>query len=388
MRIALVTHKFIRGDGQGRINLEVALAALRRGWHVTLLASEVEDELLSHENLSWIRIAVQRWPTALLKQQVFALRSAIWLRHNRNRVDVVLVNGYITWAAADVNAVHFVHSAWREVPARQREAGGLLSRVYHRFYTALNARLERVAFRHSSHVIAVSAQVGRQLVGLGVAADRLTVIPNGVDTGEFQPGDGGRSASGLPTGELIALFVGDLQTPRKNLHTVLKALRECPALHLAVVGTVGRSPYPALAGELGVADRVHFLGFRRDVPRLMREVDLVVYPSVYEPSGLVLLEGMSSGVPVVTTRSVGAAETVRAGCALVIEHPEDEVSLAQALRSLASSPELRRQMGEEGRRQALENDFAVMSHRYCELIARIAAARERSSPRPLPASPS
>jgi len=97
---------------------------------------------------------------------------------------------------------------------------------------------------------------------------------------------------------------------------------------------------------------------------------------------------MSSGVPVVTTRSVGAAETVRAGCALVIEHPEDEVSLAQALRSLAASPELRRQMGEEGRRQALENDFAVMSHRYCELIARIAAARERSSPRPLPASPS
>ncbi len=64
----------------------------------------------------------------------------------------------------------------------------------------------------------------------------------------------------------LALFVGDIRSRRKNLELVLHALTEVRGLHLAVVGDTARSPYPAMAAELGVMDRVHFLGYRRDVP--------------------------------------------------------------------------------------------------------------------------
>ena len=367
MHIALVTHRFVRGDGQGRVNLEIAQAALRRGWTLSLLASEVAPELLTQPGVTWIPIRVDGWPTELVRNQVFALATWAWLARHRGEIDLVVVNGFITWASADVAAAHFVHSAWLSSPHRPRVRS--LRGLYQRLYSGLNARLERSAYRSAGLVIAVSEQVRQQLRAAGVGERPIEVIPNGVDTREFTPDPHRPQAKPAATVISTALFVGDLQTSRKNVHTVLRALPQCQSVQLLVAGAVGASPYPALAARLGIADRVHFLGFRSDLAELMRAVDFVVFPSLYEPCGLVLLEAMASGLPVVTARTVGGLEVADPACALVLEAPEDVTAMSVAINQLAASPQLRAAMGAAGRRRALGLDFALMAERYCDRFA-------------------
>src|SRR5262249_4723856 len=129
----------------------------------------------------------------------------------------------------------------------------------------------------------------------------------------------------------LALFVGDIRSPRKNLDSVLHALARVPDLTLIVVGKLERSPFPHLAQKLNIPDRVIFLGYRPDVSRLMRAADFFLSPSRYEPFGLVVLEALASGLPVITASTVGAAALVTPNCGRVIPDPHDIDSLAVAL---------------------------------------------------------
>jgi glycosyltransferase involved in cell wall biosynthesis len=373
MRIGLVTHKLVRGDGQGRVNLEVAAEALRRGWQVTLVASEVCPELLSSPNVVWERITVRSLPTELLRNQLFAWRSWRRLRKIRRGLDVVCVNGFITWGSAQLNAAHYIHTAWLRSPYRRRTRGWTPRGVYQFIYTVLNSWLERGAYRRSDVVIAVSQQVKRQLIEIGVRENRIIVIPNGIDTREFRPGSADRVNLGVRTGAVTGIFVGQLKTPHKNLQTVLRALPHCPEVHLLVAGVLGGDRYPSLARDLGIAERVHFLGYQTDIAELMRAVDFVVFPSVHDSSGLVLLEGMATGLPVITARTVGGAEMVAANSIIVLEDPEDAGAMADAINRLAGSQVLRASMGYAGRAEALRLDLSMMAASYCDLFQSYAA---------------
>ncbi len=376
MKIAIVTHKFGKGDGQGRVNFEIAREALRQGHSLTLIATEIAAEFQAHSAVTWVPIPVRRWPTALLKGQVFAAKSARWLRTHRREIDVVQVNGFITWAASDVNAVHFVHSAWAKSPVHT----GRLRRgpygLYQRLYTALNARLERRAFRQAGTVVAVSERVKSELTAIGVPAERVQVIINGVDSTEFAPGPASREALGLTGGVPLALFAGDIRTPRKNLDTTLKALVSVPDLHLAVAGNIAGSPYPALCTRLGLDNRVHFLGFRRDMAALMQASDLFVFPSRYEACSLVLLEALASGLPVITAETAGGAEVVTPDCGIVLPDPDDVSALAAAMSALTLSAEQRQQMSRAARAVAEQHSWAGMASAYLDVCRREARPRE------------
>ncbi len=162
---------------------------------------------------------------------------------------------------------------------------------------------------------------------------------------------------------------------RKNLDTVLRAMRDVPALHLAVCGAVQGSPYPALAAKLGVSDRVHFLGFRRDMPDLMRAADMFVFPSRYEACSLVVLEALASGLPVLTAVTAGGAEVLTPTCGHVLSDPDDAKALAQTLGAWVDDPQRRQQMGQAARQVAEQHSWARMGDAYLRLYAESAKAR-------------
>ncbi len=371
MRIALVTHKVLKGDGQGRVNYEIARAALRRGYQVVLVASQIAPEFNSHPSVLWVRIPVARWPTELLRNQVFAWHSFRWLREHGRQLDLIHVNGFITWAASDVNAAHFVHSTWLRSPVHTARLRRDLYGGYQWLYTALNARLERNAYRRAKVVVAVSEKIRNELVEISVPGERVIVITNGVDLQEFRPGSTDRREPGLPEGVPLALFVGDIRTPRKNLGTILRSLVSVPELHLAVVGATTSSPYPQMARHLGVSARVHFLDYRRDVPRLMRAADLFVFPSRYEAFPLVLLEALASGLPVVTVPTAGAADLVGTECGVVVNDPNDVGAFAVALAGLVQYPEKRKRMGQAARATAEHNSWQRMTEQYLRVYEKI-----------------
>lgn len=367
MTLAIVTHKVGTGAGQGRVNYEVARAALARGHTVLLVASAVDDDLRAHDSVTWLPVSVDSFPTELVRNQVFAWRSARRIRRHRDAIDVLLANGAITWADADVNAAHFVHSAWLQSPAHTVRTQSGPYAWYQGLYTAVNAWWERWAFRQADTVVAVSSQVRRELRDVGVPEPKIQVIPNGVDLDEFSPGPPERKRFDLPEDVPLGVLVGDLKTSRKNLGTVLRAMQRVPAFHLAVAGHVADSPYPALAGRLGVDDRVHFLGFCEDVPALMRSGDVCLCPSLYEPFSLVLLEALASGCPVITAETVGAADLLPDEAGWVLDDATDATALSKRLETVSQANDLSG-MRRAARRAAQSHGFRRMGHEYLDVL--------------------
>ena len=387
MKICIVTHKIKKGDGQGRVNYEVAQEAIRRGHDLTLLASEIAPELSENNAVNCIYIPVERYPTEFIRNFIFAKKSADWLRKNRANLDLIKVNGAITMGATDVNAVHFVHGSWLKSPVHISHNRKDLYGLYQWLFTAANAYWEKQAFRQSKIIIAVSEKVAQELVNIGVLRSQIRVVVNGVDLQEFAPGVSLRTELGLPENVNLALFAGDIRISRKNLDTVLHALVKVPELHLAVVGGTQDSPYPAMAKALNISERVHFLGYRHDMPQIQRASDLFVFPSRYEPFGLVVIEAMASGLPVITATTTGAADLVNPDCGIVLDDCDDVNALADALRLLNSDRSLRQKMGKVARTIAEQYSWSTMAQTYLNIFEElIAHEKHRSHPHLSPSS--
>ncbi|WP_407691110.1 glycosyltransferase [Rubrobacter marinus] len=145
--------------------------------------------------------------------------------------------------------------------------------------------------------------------------------------------------------------------PEKGVASFLKAAasvaEELPAARFVVVGDGPmREELHALAGRLGVRDRVLFLGFRPDAQALLGLLDVVAVPSVSEGTPLVVLEAMAAGVPVVASSVGGIPDQIRPGSEGILVPPGDPRALGDGLLEVLRDPELARRMGEAGRLRA------------------------------------
>ena len=378
IKFGIVTRYLGFNDGQGRVNYEIAQEAALQGYEVLIFSEQVDPRILMFGRVRTIILKPPQWlPSRLLRDQLFAVRSMIEVKRQKNNCDALLVNGFVTWHRCAVNAVHFVHSSWQASLSRPTESRMIPRDLYARLYVAVNVHLERWSLRRSDRVVAVSPSVCRELEQIGVPHSAIDVIINGVDTDEFRPGDGSRKAFGLSDAGTIALFAGDITTSRKNLDLVLRALQLTQGISLAVAGRLEGSPYPAIAKQMGLDDRVYFLGFQEDMPALMRSADFFLLPSRYEPFGLVVLEAMASGLPVLTTREAGIAPLINEDVGLVLDDADDAPALADWMQSLAKDPERRRRMGLRARKVAEAHSWRAMSKSYVDLL-RSASTKSRS----------
>jgi glycosyltransferase involved in cell wall biosynthesis len=374
-RLALVSHRFQRNDGQGRVNYEIARAALDHGYELTILAAHCAEEIATHPRARFLPMGREALPTELLRNLAFARSSARWLRRHRHELDLIQGNGFVTWEDCDIVAAHFIHAGWRKSPYYPFTSLSPYS-LYQRLYTFLNSRWEKRAFLRASRVVAVAHGIARELEVLGVPADRIEVIYNGVDTEQFSPGPSDRDSFGLPLDVPLALFVGDIRTPRKNLDTVLRALQQTPEIHLAVAGSVKGSPYPALARELGVSERVIFLDKVSRIASLMQSVDLFVFPSRYEAHPLVVLEAMASGLPAIVSGNFGAEKFLGDG-GHILKDPNDVNALAARMNELMQAPEKRRSMALAARERALGMKWSTMAAAYLDVYEKLLHSKSR-----------
>ncbi|MGG3280308.1 glycosyltransferase family 4 protein [Paenibacillus solani] len=371
MKICFVTHAVKKGDGQGRVNYEVIVEALHQGHEIVVISSELSDELQNHERVEWIRMNLRKVPTALLRYQLFAWLSACWIWTNRRKLDLVVVNGFITYARSDINCIHFVHSAWVKSKYHPYQEQKNARAMYQWLYNSVNALLERHALKRTKQIVAVSEQVKQELIqDARVNPYKVSVISNGVDLNEFYPRTVNREDFNLDVHTTYALFAGDLKSSRKNLDTVLEALTQVDHIHLLVLGYAEKSVYPHMAERLGISQRVHFLGYRRDIAEIMSLADMFIFPSRYEPFSLVILEAMASGLPVITSSRCGAVELLSDDSAVVMEDPDDTETLVNALRELVSNKERLETMSLRAREDARKNSWGNMSNQYMHLINR------------------
>ncbi|MEO3749375.1 glycosyltransferase [Streptomyces sp. B6B3] len=209
-------------------------------------------------------------------------------------------------------------------------------------------------------MVATCREEVNELLAMGLAAERISVVPCGVDPELFTP-EGPAAPRGPRRHRLLQL--GRL-VPRKGAGVSLAALTRLPDAELVLAGGPRSGPLEAdpdirrlrsTARALGVADRVHFTGGvgRTDVPPLLRSADLVLCPADYEPFGIVPLEAMACGVPVVASAVGGQRDTVADPGTGRLVPPGDPAALAEAAAALLADPEDRAARGAAGRRRVL-----------------------------------
>ncbi|NYG58550.1 glycosyltransferase involved in cell wall biosynthesis [Nocardioides daedukensis] len=235
--------------------------------------------------------------------------------------------------------------------------------------------------RHTAdHVVAVSPHVAGQLAGQGFPAERISTIENAVVPPPVHDRATARDELGLAPERPVAVCLARL-VPQKRHDILLRAWARVagePLLLLAGDGP-NRPGLEALAAELGITDRVLFLGERTDVDRLLAAADLSVLSTDWEGMPISMLEAMGLGLPVVVTRVGGVVETL--GEAVRLVEPGSVESLVRALDELIGDRALRSGIGLRGR--ALVNARfgpTTMLDAYDDLHRRITtAARPVSS---------
>ncbi|HEY0615295.1 MAG TPA: glycosyltransferase, partial [Candidatus Elarobacter sp.] len=223
--------------------------------------------------------------------------------------------------------------------------------------TSPGARLaeeERIVRRADRIVATASAEIF-ELLRMGANPRSLKIVPCGVDLEHFTP----NGPSEERRADRMRIVTLSRLVPRKGIADVVEALVDVPNAELVIAGG-GESAdlltdpeaqrLSTLARTLGVADRVYFRGRveRAEIPALLRSADVVACTPWYEPFGIVPLEAMACGVPVVVSSVGGLVDTVVDGMTGLHVPPQAPRQLAHALQSLAAEPQRRKMLGRLG----------------------------------------
>ena len=292
MKIALVVHDYHRSGGHSRYVAELA----------TRFTREHEVHVFANTFVPEPGIVFHHVPAS--RAHALAL---IWtFRRNASRMlrelhfDIVHDQGLCS-VVHNVLTAHISNRAW----ARARLGAPLKEKLFslvigwwEQWQYSLAGRVQ---------VIAVADRVRRDLaVDYGLRG-RVTVIHHGVDTEKFTPANRSqalRNEFGMPADQPLFLFVGDF---RKGVKASIEALG---AGHLVCVGSTPPEPYRALAAKLHRANRVHFRPATDAIEQYYAGADVLLLPTPYDAFGMVVLEAMAAGLPVIVSQNAGASELI------------------------------------------------------------------------------
>jgi glycosyltransferase involved in cell wall biosynthesis len=300
-----------------------------------------------------------------------AWRLRRWVRQNRPAVI------YFNQASAACSFGRLL--PWRG-PALIYHAHGFRSAKH------VGSRFARFLSRRFDRVMAVSRITADFLIQASMDPGKVEVVYNAVDTERIrrEAVAEGPALPPRPADVVVFLHVAVI-APYKAQYLGIEALAKLPVewnAHLWICGDVGEGGDRAyLAGlhrlvdERGLSGRVHFLGWRRDVPRVMNAADVVLLPSLYhsESFGMVLAEAMALGKPCIGSNRGGVPEVIEDGMTGIVCEPDVE-SLAAAFSQMAESKDRREAMGRAGR-ERVENLFGL--GRQVEEIARVLRSAAR-----------
>ena len=341
-------------------NLSKALA--KRGHDVTIYTSDSLDEhtrqtesYVEHEglkihyfrnvnnSLAWRRFYLYPGIISSLKKHIKSF-DIVHLHDTRNFQNIVAAH------YAKKNCVPYVVQPHGSLPRIVEKRG--LKKLYDILWG--NNILE-----HASKIIAVSKAEVEQFKEAGIPEEKITIIPNGIDAtpiddspsfGQF------RKQQGIKEKYMI-LYIGRVHK-RKGIDFLIRAYSSFlqtwtgEEVTLVIGGPDdGFRPFlEKLVEQLGLKDKVRFIGFVPSLASAYRDSNVLIYPSTYEIFGLVPFEAILHGTPVIVTDDCGCGEIIKEAKCGQLVHYGDEAGLSEALRYVLTHPEENKTMVESGRR--------------------------------------
>jgi glycosyltransferase involved in cell wall biosynthesis len=357
VRSVLLTIDSLQTGGAERHLVDLACALHRRGDSVTVAASAggpLERELAD------LGVPVRVVMPAMVKRRA-SLRYGLALRSlvRSGRYDLVHAHLYASAVASAIavagRGTPLVVTDQTEAPWRSRRA----------------CLVSRIVYRRAARIVAVSSAIRRQLTReFGVPAEKVAVVHNSVTA----PPVADARTNGRPTVGVVARL-----QPEKGIDVLLRVVddvaREVPEVRFRVVGDGPlRVPLERLARKLGVAERVEFLGERRDVRDLLPTFDALVMPSRSEGTPLTIVESMFAGTPVVATAVGGIPDQIENGVTGVLVPPEDGRALAAATASVLRDRSLAARLAKTARAHA------ELAFSHSTMVAKLEAVYAEATP--------
>lgn len=345
--------------GSSRYAYEITNALGRKGHEVDIFTQRVDGESMElplHKNVQVHRVCKARRYLVIFETIYYSLQARRKIGFSQYDV----IHGTLMPAStvavpslSDPPIVLTSHSfAPREVTSHSAEhpADYLLKYIFH----PMNAGFDAITGRRSDHVIAISSEMREQLIDTyRFDRDDVSLITHGVDTDTFYPREGTYPA--VSEDKTTALFVGRLIT-RKGADRAIRSIARTghDDVELLIAGT-GRDEARLrnLASELNIKENVRFLGYVPDsaLPKLYSSADLLLFTSDYEGFGLVILEAMACGTPVIGSPVGGVPDVVENGeNGYVVSRSPD--SFAERIDQLHDAPDELDQLANAARETA------------------------------------
>ena len=251
-------------------------------------------------------------------------------------------------------------------------------------------RRDAIILNVLDYSVAVSNAVRNEMIGYGVSQDKIGVIHNGLNMARCDAVAAGvdinadvdiNAEFNIPADAKIIGCVARLDPVKGHavllhaLPSVIKAFPDCHVLIIGDVDSVGpehRRGLEKLSADLGLSDKVHFTGQRDDALAMIRNLDILVQPSLYEPFGLMLIEAMYFGVPVIATNVGGIPEIITHMQEGLLVPPNGPGELSGAIIALVENVPWQRKLGEAGNWR-VRNNFTIeqMTASYFEMYERL-----------------
>jgi len=354
--------------GGAELALLMLVEGVRESWEVTVLVDDLPTSLPLRERAEALGVTVRAVEPMPLGPAGVA--PAVRLCRQLRRERPTLFHAHLSWplaakwalaaaVTAGVPSVATVHL----IPEFELERSS---------YWQLRA-LSRGVGRY----IAVSRALGDELVGrFRFPAEKVEVVYNAVRLERFpeSPPPGLREEITGGSERPLVLTCARLDE-QKGLDVLLRAAAEVPEATFALAGTGPLGPsLEGLAGELGLGERVRFLGYRADVPDLLAAADVFALPSLFEGSPLAVLEAMAARRALVSSAIGGTNEVVVDGESGLLVPPGDSDALAAALRRLLEDQQLRGRLGGAARARVEQHFTPQVARQQIETIYRELAA--------------
>ncbi|MBK7702080.1 MAG: N-acetyl-alpha-D-glucosaminyl L-malate synthase BshA [bacterium] len=357
--------------GSGVVASELGLNLARRGYEVHFITSEMPLRLRRYEaNIYFHPVEAVTYPVFQHTPYTLALATKMSEVARRHGLDLLHVHYAIPHAASAYLARAMIGPQRLKVITTLHGTDITLVGQEPSYF-----EMTRFLIDESDAVTAVSGWLRDETVRVFGPRREVEVIPNFVDPQRFRPRDDGPRALFAAPDEKIIVHASNFRPVKNATHVVrvfAQIAQRVPSRLLLVGEGPERSLCEQLAVELGVADRVRCLGQVENLEEILALSDLCLLPSRHESFGLVALEAMACGTPVVATDRGGTSEFIERGLTGFLCDPDDIAGMAAVSIDLLQDPELHRQIRDDGLREAVSRfGTPCILKRYVDLYDRV-----------------
>ncbi|MCM8787683.1 MAG: glycosyltransferase family 4 protein [Candidatus Omnitrophica bacterium] len=315
---------------------------------VYIITSDIDYESIPKEFLNRVKIVKTK-----SKGRFFMIEGTIVARKLKKKLkNAVIFTQQGTTLGGDVVIEHACHLA-SIFELNKRIFSKFLRLIYPPHFIAYAVEF----YNHNKALksIAISNKIKRDLEKyVLIPSSKIKTVYSGINSKEFSKNEKSRKEirKNLKLSDKFVMILVANEFKRKNLITILKAISilKNKDLVLLVAGKDNPAKYKAKANELGILDKIIFLGSVRNIQDYFSAADVFVYPTLYGPFDLVVLESMSIGIPIITSNEKfnGVAEIIKdTKNGILIKNPTDSEELAKKIEMLYKNPSLRNKISKE-----------------------------------------